>query len=337
MDMNAKKRLVQYLIAVILIVYSIVTIIPFYFVAIRTFVPTSESMELHLWVPPAKEFDMNARFGDMAVFYNLDIKRFKKDMSIKGYIDSQLTINEIADNFNIPKEKLKNYFQPFYLYNGWYVILTGGKFLKSLFSTVWIVIVSIILGALLSMATGSVLARFRKKWHLVAYNLYMLSIIIPTVMIMLPLYIIVVKFLHLDNNYLSIILLNIQGGAFAIMLFTNFIAGIPLELKESVEMDGGNRLHYFFRILIPLSKVAIATYVAIRIPSCWNDLIHGFLFLKPEKYTLVPMLSIFSGTYTTNYQAICAGLILSITPLTILYLCFQKLFVKSMISGAIKG
>ncbi len=121
------------------------------------------------------------------------------------------------------------------------------------------------------------------------------------------------------------------------MIFTAFIAGIPATLKESVEIDGGNRLQYFFRILLPLTKVPFATFAAITFPIIWNDLLQGLVFLREEKYTLVPMVNALQGTYTTNYQAIYAGLCLSIIPVIIIYLSFQNIFVRSALSGAIKG
>ncbi|MDD4493152.1 MAG: carbohydrate ABC transporter permease [Eubacteriales bacterium] len=330
-------KLSQVLIHFILITYCIITILPFYFLAVRSFVPTTESAVLHVWLPKSKDVSMNSVIGNLSTYYNLDMKAFKNEMEIKGYLDPQLTLEEISERYSIPQEKLQGYFESFYLINGWRIILSGGQFLKATLRTVFIVVSSILIGALLSLATGSVLARFRKKWHMYVYNLYMLQTIIPITMIMLPLYLIVTKILHLENSLASIVLLNIQGSALSTMIFTAYASTIPVELQESLEIDGGNRFNYFFKIVVPLSKVVIATYAVIRIPAYWNDLLYGFLFLKNDSYPLVPMLSSLSGTYNTNFQAIYSGLLFSIAPLVVLYLLFQDLFVKSIMSGSIKG
>lgn len=322
---------------VILIVYCIMTLIPFYFLAIRSFVPTSESAKLHVWLPKTQEVSMNAVIGNLSTYYNLDMQKFKSEMEITGYLNPQYTLADISENYDVPTEKLQKYFESFYLFNGWKIILTGGKFLFATLRTIFIVVSSILLGALLGLSTGSVLARFKKRWHMYVYNTFMLQMIIPLTMIMLPLYLIVTKILGFENSLVSIILLNVQGSALSTMIFTSYVATIPTEMRESLEIDGGNRLHYFFKIVLPLSKVAVATYAVIRIPAYWNDLLYGFLFLKNDSYPLIPMLSSLTGTYNTNFQAIFSGLVFSVAPLIVLYLLFQDLFVKSIMAGSIKG
>lgn len=321
----------------ILTAYCLMTLVPFYFLAIRSFVPTAESAKLHIWVPKAQEVSLNAVIGNLSTYYNLDTQRFKSEMGITGYLNPQSTLTEISEKYDIPAEKLRDYFKSFYIYNGWKIILTGGKFLFATLRTVFIVVSSILLGALFGLATGSVLARFKKKWHMYVYNTFMLQTIIPLTMIMLPLYLIVTKILGFENSLISIILLNVQGSALSTMIFTSYVATIPNEIRESLEIDGGNRLHYFFYVVLPLAKVAVATFAVIRIPAYWNDLLYGFLFLKNDSYPLIPMLSSLTGTYNTNFQAIFSGLVFSVAPLIILYLLFQDLFVKSIMAGSIKG
>lgn len=332
-----RLKVTKGIINLVLIIYCLSSLLPFYFLFVRSFVPTAESAKLHLWVPEAKNVSMEAVIGNLATYYNLDLKAFKKDMGIRGYLNPQLTLNEIVKKYNIPSDKVKDYFSSFYIYNGWKIILLGGKFIKSISATVFIVALSILFGSLLSLATGSVLARFTKRWHMYIYNIYMLQIIIPVTMIMLPLYLIVTRYLHLDNTYAALILLNVQGGALPTMIFTSHIATIPGELRESVEIDGGNRLQYFFKIVVPLSKVAIAAYTCIRIPAYWNELLNGFLFLKTEKYPLIPFISSLTGTYNTNFQAIYSGLVISLIPMVIFYLFFQDSFVNSIMVGSVKG
>ena len=196
---------------------------------------------------------------------------------------------------------------------------------------------SLVVGGLLAIATGSVLAGFRKRWHGFIYRLYMMQMIITPVMIIIPVYLILGKFFGLANSYWALFLLFIKGGAIPVMLFTSYISGIPGTFRESVEIDGGNRLQYFIYILLPLTKVPFASFAAIMFPKIWNDLLQGLVFLTADKYTLIPMINSLQGTYSTNYQAIYAGLSLSIIPVLIIYMIFQNLFVKSVMSGALKG
>lgn len=323
---------------VLIIIYSVVTLIPFYFAFVRSFVPTKEAGKFHFWIPENRKFNLNVKYKNMNIFYNMDLEKFKTDIGLEHvlYIDPNLTMNQISEKYNVPKEKIQNYMNPYYLFNGWIVILLDIKFYTGLLSTLFVTTISIILGSLLAAATSSVLAGFKKRWHSVLYAVYMLSMVVSRSIILLPLYLIVTKFLNLGNTYLALILVFIQGGCLPVVIFTAYIGTIPPALEESVKMDGGSKVTYFFRVLLPVCKPVFATYTAIHIPFFWNDLLMGLLFLKKSNYTLTPYLQSMQGTFTTNYQAMYAALFLSFIPIIILYLVFNKMFVKSQLSGAIK-
>lgn len=334
-----KRLALKIFFIVLAIVYSIVTIIPFYFTLVRSFVPTKEASELHLWIPENKEFDLDMRYGNMNIYYNMDLGKFKKAIGLEDvpYINPSLTMNQLIEKYNVPKERIQSYMSSYYLYNGWNVILSDKRFYTALISTFFVTIISIILGGLLAVATSYVIARFRKKWHSVLYSLYMMSMVVSRSMILLPLYLMVTRVLHLGNyGYLVLILIFIQGGCLPIMIFSGHISKIPMELEESVKIDGGTRLAYYFKVLLPLCKPAFATYAAIHIPLFFNDLLMGLLFLKKSQYTLAPYLQNIQGTYTTNYQAMYAALLVSLVPVLIFYLIFNKMFLRAQFSGAVK-
>ena len=231
---------------------------------------------------------------------------------------------------------MKSYLKPFFAYNGWFTLIRATNFLRAVAGNVYVVTTSILLGGFLAMCTASVLAGLRKRWHRFIYNTYLLQAIIPGIMIMLPLYIILAQGLNLYNSYWSLILLFVKGGAVSTMIFTGFYSTIPKELKESVQIDGGGFVRYFLQVLMPNSSVPFATYTVIHIPWFWNNLLFGLLFLRQDKYTVVPMLNNLIGEFDTNFQTLYAGLAASLIPMIMLYLIFQKLFIKSAMAGAMK-
>ena len=248
-----------------------------------------------------------------------------------------MTFKQLAENYNLSEEKIKKYMNPFFTYNGWFTVLKGGKFIRSLLSTVFVTVSTIMLGGLLGISTGFVLAGFRKKWHFYFYNLYLLQIVIPPVMIMIPQFIII-KSLGLYNSYLSLLLFHIKGGALSTMLFASFISQIPKELRAAVEIDGGGHFTFFYYILLPLCRVPFAAFAVIMAPRIWNDLLYPLLFLKAENYTLTAwILSFTGGAFATNFQAIYSSLFISFIPIFLVYLIFRKLFVRSLMAGAVKG
>lgn len=332
-----KKRIAfRILITTMLIVYTIVTLLPFYFLFVRSFVATKDSTKLFLWIPEPEEFNMNYQYGNMATYFNLDLAKFKEEMGISGYVNPNLTLEKLSEKYNIPEEKIKDYLKPIIQYNGFFTIWNHG-FMRAFFNTMIIVVGTLSLGGILTIMTGSVLARFRKKWHQRVYNLYLFSMIIPGMIVLIPCYQILTKYLGLYDNYLALILLGAQGGAIPVMIFTNYIASIPVELRESVEMDGGSRMAYFWYILLPNMKTPFASYIAIVLPGVWNNVVTGVLYLKPEHQPITALISSLNGTFTTNFQAMYSGLLLSIVPILLVYLVFQKLFVSSSMLGAVKG
>ncbi len=331
-----KRKALRSIITIFLIGYTVLTIIPFYFLFVRAFVATKDSTELHLWIPEAEEFNMNYKYGNMATYFNLDLEEFKQEMGLKGYINPNLSLEKLSEKYDIPQKKFEDYLKNFIRFNGFITIWKAG-FLRAFLNTMLITVGTIGLGSLLTIMTCSVLAKFRKKWHQRLYNLYIFSMIIPGAVILLPQYTIISKYLGLYDNYLSLILLGAQGGAIPIMIFTAAIASIPDELLESVEMDGGSRITYFWKILLPNMKTPFASYVAIILPNVWNNVLNGMLYLKQDHQPITALISSLNGTFTTNYQAMYSGLLISIVPILIIYLVFQKLFVQSSMTGAVKG
>ncbi len=336
LDNKQKQKTFRMIITIFLIIYTIVTIVPFYFLFVSSFVPTKDSTKLHLWIPPAEEFNMGYQYGNMATYYNMDLDDFKNEMGLTGYINPNLTMEQISEKYDVPPEKIENYLKPLIRYNGFITIFKNG-FVRAFFNTMIIVLGTLAVGGMLTIMTGSVLARFRKKWHERIYKMYIFSMIIPGAVTMLPCYMIMTNYLNLYDNYLALILLGAQGGAIPVMIFTSYIATIPNELRESVEIDGGTRFTYFIHILLPNMKTPFASYLAITLPNVWNNMLNGILYLTPDRQPITALISSLSGTYATNYQAMYSGLFMSVVPILIVYLMFQNLFVKSTMLGAVKG
>jgi ABC-type glycerol-3-phosphate transport system permease component len=143
--------------------------------------------------------------------------------------------------------------------------------------------------------------------------------------------------LGMQDSYLPIILLHAKGGALSTMVFTSYIATIPRELRESVYMDGGKHYHYFFHVILPLMGTPFAVFASIAMPWFWNDLLHGLLFLRPENYTLPAFVAAIGGSQGRNFEAVYSGVLLSLVPILVVYLVFQKMFIRSAMAGAVKG
>ena len=103
-SVSRRRRVLRAFVTAFFLVYTVLTLSPFYVLFVRTFVGTKDSTTLHLWPPPETPVSLDAEIGNLATFYNLDIKTFKKDFDIKGYVTPRTTLGEIADQYGIPVE-----------------------------------------------------------------------------------------------------------------------------------------------------------------------------------------------------------------------------------------
>jgi raffinose/stachyose/melibiose transport system permease protein len=332
-----------------MIAYTVITLFPFYILFVRTFVSTKDATALHLWIPRGEDLSMEAEIGNLAVNYNIDIKKLKEEMGIKGYVNPRDTLAEIARENDVPIERFQRYFRNFGTFNGWITLLGRDDYWKALGRTTVTTLIGIALLCFLSMLTGYGLAGLHRRDQMIVYNVYLLQMVIPTVLIIIPQFILVQKLLGLVPGsgqpgavrslaqLSALVLIFIKGGALSTMVFTTSINQVPQELEESAQLDGAGRMAYFWRILVPLMKVPIATVSVIMLPVFWNAFFEPYVYLDAANTTVLPLIAAYGGTFTTNFQIIFTGVFVSVLPLLLVYLLLRKLFIRSVMSGAIKG
>jgi ABC-type glycerol-3-phosphate transport system permease component len=339
-----------------MVLYSLITMFPFYVLIIRSFVSTKDASELHLWIPKAHEVSMDMEVGNLAVFYNLDLTTLKQVLGLppNTFIMARTTLREVAQQYNVPEEKITKFFTGFYTYNGWNTLLTselqGTTFWAALARTILVAAISLLLIITLSIFTGYGLAGLRRKDQMFVYNLYLLQMVIPIMLIILPQYQLFQWIFRLVPGFdvqnsdtrqslqlLALILINIKGTALSTMIFTSAIGGIPRELEDSAMIDGASSWQYIRYILLPLMKVPIVSLTVIMLPAFYNQFLEPYVYLDPGNSTLLPFIQSVAGQFSTNFQVIYSGIFASVVPLVIVYLLFRSYFVEGVMAGAIKG
>ena len=355
-SMSRRKLALRIFATSVMVVYTIVTIFPFYALFVRSFVATKDASELHLWIPKAREVPMEAEVGNLSVFYQLDLRDLKRALGIpeNEYLMARMTLGEVAEQYNIPEQEIRDFFEGFYTYNGWMTLLgeelQGTTFWAALLRTVLITGISLVMLTVLSIFTGYGLAGLRRKDQMAVYNLYLLQMVIPVMLIILPQYQLFQYVYNLVPDYarqgslvrvalqlLAMILINIKGTALTTMIFVGAIGTIPKDLEDSAMIDGASRMQYVRYILLPLLKVPIVSMIVIQLPLFYNQFLEPYVYLDPSNSTLLPFIQSTSGQFSTNFQVIYAGVFASVVPLIVIYLLFRRFFVEGVMAGAIKG
>ncbi len=350
-SLSKRRRILRTAILAFFISYAILTITPFYFLFVRTFIPTKDATELHFWPPPVDEISMDAEIGNLSIFYNLDLKKLKEAWGIPNteYLNPKWKLTRVAEEYNISPDAIRGYLKPFARYNGWIVLFNNEDFWPSVLRTMAVTALGVVGINLLGLLTGTGLAGLKYGYQRFIYAIYLLEVVIPPFLILLPQFYLVNKIQALipganepgtvrEISQLAVIVaLYIKGGALSTMIYTSAIGAVPRDLEESAEIDGASRWQYIWHILLPLMKVPIASLTVIVLPHFWNDFLQPFVYLDPKNSTLLPLIQSFTGQYTTNFQVVFTGVFVSILPLVLLYILFRKWFVAGVMEGAIKG
>lgn len=350
-----RRRLLRVFAVTVMLIYTVLTLFPFYALTIRSFVSTKDSADLHLWIPKADEVNMNAQVGNLSVFYDLDLADLKDALGIPQteFIMSRTSLAQMGEQYNIPEEQIRDFFKGFYTYNGWRTLLTGNlygtTFWAALGRTLLITGVSLFLAIILSIFTGYGLSGLKRRDQMFVFNLYLLQMVIPAMLILLPQFLIIQWVMKLAPGYgdpgmlrwglqlSSIILINIKGTALSTMIFTAAISSIPKELEDSAYIDGASSWQYIRYIMIPLLRVPIASIVAIMLPLIYNQFLEPYVYLDPANSTLLPFIQSAVGQFSTNFQLIYSAILSSVVPLVLVYLLFRRYFIEGVMAGAIKG
>lgn len=221
--------------------------------------------------------------------------------------------------------------------NGWsgFGNVSFGTFFKNSF------IVTI--GATILSVFGSVFvaygfARIEFRGRNFLFACMMMSLMLPTQVLMVPQYILFSKFDWI-NTYLPLIVPYLGGYPFFIFLCVQFIKGIPNELDESAYIDGCGKFMVFYHIILPLSRSAMITSAIFSFYWRWADFIGPMLYLKkPKLYTISIALKLFADPNSvTDWGAMFAMSFLSLLPVIIIFLFLQKYIVEGISSTGIKG
>lgn len=168
------------------------------------------------------------------------------------------------------------------------------------------------------------------------FKLYLASMMIPTQVTMIPLFVIMNN-LGLINTYPSVILPSLFR-AFAVFMLVQQMRGIPNDYIEAAELDGAGLFRIYRTVVLPLSGSAIATLTITTFMESWNDYLWPLLMLNDKnKMTLTLALNSLNGQYGTEYNILMAGSLLSMIPIVVIYALAQKYFKEGLMAGGVKG
>lgn len=194
------------------------------------------------------------------------------------------------------------------------------------------------LGCLFLAATtayGIARYEFKGKNFLVSY--FLVGMMVPVQVSVLPLFIILRK-IGLINNLLGLLLIYMSGISMACFIFQKFFHTIPVALEESARIDGAGDMRIFFQIVLPLCKPVISTVALITAIGFWNDFYMPMILLgKKSVNTLTLVIYKYIGQFTRYMGESLAAVVITLIPIIALYFLFSSQIIEGVSGGAVKG
>jgi multiple sugar transport system permease protein len=198
------------------------------------------------------------------------------------------------------------------------------------------------LGTLFAVVSSSVIAfgfaRIKFPGRTLWFTCMLLTLMLPAEIQVVPQYLLFSK-LKLINTFVPLLLPRLCGQAFFIFMIMQFIRGVPIELDEAAALDGYGRFGVFARIMMPLIAPAMITAAIFSFYWTWGDFLHPLLYLNsPKLYVISVALRTFADpSGQSDWGAIYAMSFLSLIPMLLVFVLFQRYIVEGIATSGLKG
>ncbi len=194
---------------------------------------------------------------------------------------------------------------------------------------------TVLILAVASMAAYA-LARMDFRGRNAIFGLIITTLFVPIFILLIPNFLIVDRLGWLDTLWALIV--PGAASAFGVFFLRQFFLSLPRELEEAALIEGANSWQIFTKVILPLSKPALATLAVISFLTNWNDFIWPiYVLFSPQNFTLPPGLGILQGAYTINYPVIMAGAAIASIPALILFMAAQRYVIEGVSRSGLKG
>lgn len=205
-------------------------------------------------------------------------------------------------------------------------------FLNSAFITVCATLVSVLVNAMAGYAFAKLYFRGRDRM----FRSLTMALVIPAQVGMLPLFLLL-RELGFVNTYMGV-MIPYFASVFGIFLIRQYALSIPDDLLDAARVDGAGEFRIFWTIVLPLIKPILVTLATFTFLSAWNDFMWPLIVLSSSsKYTLPVALANLVGEHVQDTELMLAGSVLTILPALLVFLIFQRAYVRGIMAGGVKG
>ena len=226
----------------------------------------------------------------------------------------------------------------FLLFSNLYDVFTNTPMIKYTLNRFKVTIPTMLGAVALSCMTGFALANYKFKTNLIIFFIFIAGNFVPFQILMIPVRDLTFK-IGLYNTITGLVLFHVafQTG-FCTLFMRNFIKALPQELIEAARMDGASEFRIFWKIILPLTRPAIAALCVLIFTFIWNDYFWATVLIQGDHaMPITAGLKSLNGQWITAYHLLSTGSIVAAIPPVIMFFLMQKHFIAGLTLGATKG
>jgi len=203
-------------------------------------------------------------------------------------------------------------------------------------NSTFLAIVSVVGVLLFGSLAGYAFARLDFPGKGIAFSLILATAIVPNIVYLIPQYILFQK-IGWINTYYPLFVPRILTPVFGTFLLRQAFMTLPVELEDAARVDGASRFRIYWQIMLPLVKPALAAVGIFTFIESWNDLFGPLIFINSTRLQTLPLaLAQFQGDFFTSVNLLMAASAITVIPVLVVYLFFQKYFVQALTSTGLK-
>jgi len=208
----------------------------------------------------------------------------------------------------------------------------------SMLSSLRTTAISIFLILLFSFVIGYILSRVKFRLNRPMYIMFLMGMLIPIHSLLVPTYVVFSNLGIADRWYTLLFPYVSFGLPMGVFLVEGYVKTIPVSLEEAAAIDGSSFSYTLWRIILPLCQPILVTIAIIQVFSCWNEFSFALVLIKSTQYQTVPLaLTQFKGQFSSDYPKQMAAMLITMSPIVLLYFVFSKHIISGMVAGAVKG
>jgi multiple sugar transport system permease protein len=219
--------------------------------------------------------------------------------------------------------------------NAYRALMDAMPMWRIILNSLGVAVVSTCLQLITGSMAGYGFGRLKFRGKNVVFALYLATMMVPLQVLVVPLFI-EMKMLNLQDTYMALLAPSV-ASAFGVFLLKQAVEGVPVELDEAATLDGAGHLRIFTMIVLPLIRPALATVAVFAFMGSWNSFLWPLVVIRSPEFMTLPLgLSTLQGQFTTRWDVVMAGSVISIIPIAIVYLLAQRHIIAGVATTGIK-